>query len=258
MKLKPLLASPLFKDLFAGAGAETLQAATAPVDEVWIAMRNNAQRRPEAVLLLLGPDLETVGADLRSKGVTVCFVDRHAMLAGEWSAVDRALARVLAPASAASGVDRRARELWVNDDVWFIADRSLVSAMTGAAHSALPGDVTRLSLGINLGEKLTFDVLLHTSDAAGAARVAARFKDQPVLPGLPEGVGAAQLEKLPGGVRAHATLDLTQMPDGVRAQMREQFQPVMDMIRNSSRRPVANAVVIEGLDNGPRVIAPKQ
>jgi hypothetical protein len=248
MKMKALFESPLFKDLFAGVPATT-------VEEVWISLRTDSNGRPDAAMLLLGPALETVAADLRSKGITVCFVDERSLLVGEWSAVNRALQRVLSPA-AANPMDRRVRELWDNYDVAILVDRSLASSFLAAGGQAgLPASVSRMSMGMSIRDKLAFDLLLHTVKAADAGLLASRYGKETSALGLPDGAGAQEIHKVvPEGLSVRVTLDTAQMPEPLRRQLSAQFRPVVDMVRTKTERPAAKGVVIQGLDDGPRVI----
>jgi hypothetical protein len=248
IKVKALIESPLFKDLFAGV------AATA-VDEVWISLRTASNGRPDAAMLLLGPALEPVAADLRSKGVTVCFVDERSLLVGEWNAVNRALQRVLSPA-AANPMDRRVRQLWDNYDVSILVDRSLASSFLAAGgQDGLPASVSRMSMGMSIQDKLTFDLLFHTVRTTDAGRLAARYGKETSALGLPEGAGAQETHKVaPEGLSVRVTLDITQMPEPLRRQLSAQFRPVFDIVRTKTEKPAAKGVVIQGLDDGPRVV----
>jgi hypothetical protein len=248
IKVKALFESLLFKDLFAGVAPTT-------VEEVWISLRTASNGRPDAAMLLLGPALEPVATELRSKGVTVCFVDERSLLAGEWNAVDRALQRVLNP-TAANPMDRRVRELWDNYDVSIVVDQSLASSFLAAGgQAALPASVSRVSMGMSIRDKLAFDLLLHTAKAADASLLAARYGKETSALGLPEGAGAQEVHNVvPGGLSVRVTLDATQMPEPLRRQLSAQFGPVVDMVRAKTEKPAAKGVVIQGLDDGPRVV----
>ena len=138
---RPRLPKPLAANwprwTFAPADAEALIGMKSPVlsallgpgvgkqvDEAWVSVRSLPGAKTEAVLLLMGPGVESIATNLRSKGVTVCFLDQRTLLAGEWSAVNRALKLVVA--GAPGPMSKRASELWANNDLWLIAGRQMV------------------------------------------------------------------------------------------------------------------------------------
>ncbi len=182
MKLKVIMQSPILRQIVDTAGGvsteelwKKLQVADGPVDEVWFSMRAVAGRpQPESVMLFIGPGLETIGADLRSKGVSVCFLDAQSMLAGEWNAVSRALPRVAAPG--ASGFAQKARELWGKDDIVLIASGKMISGMLPAGSSApLPAGITGVAVGMSMRETLGIDLMFSVATPADATRLAAQF-----------------------------------------------------------------------------------
>ena len=100
-------------------------------------------------------------------------------------------------------------------------------------------------MGMNLRDKIAFDVLLHTVKAADAELLASRYgKDSSGL-GLPEGTGEQEIHKAPDGLSVRATLDAAQMPEALRRQLSAQFQPVVSMIRPNTEKPAAKGVVIQ-------------
>ena len=245
IKLKALAESPAFHDLL--PGIDQLKAVTQSVGEVWVSLRTVAGR-PEAVMLFVGPALEPVATDLRSKGLTVCFVDEHSVLAGEWNAVNRALQRVLATAPTSAAADRRARELWANNDVSVVVDRSLISTFV----SSVPASITRMSMGLGLHDKLTFDLLLHTARPGDASSLA-----NSVL-GLPEQSAGEVHKVVPEGLSIHVELDPSQIPEALKKQLGAQFAPLTDLVRVNPANAPVKGVVISGLDDGPRVVPPQQ
>ncbi len=68
-----------------------------------------------------------------------------------------------------------------------------------------------------------------------------------------------EVHKVANGVNAHAELAFDKLPESMRKQISEQILPVIDLV--AQRRPqvingqsTKGAIVIEGLDDGPRVI----
>jgi hypothetical protein len=109
-------------------------------------------------------------------------------------------------------------------------------------------------MGMGLQDKLTFDLLLHVAKAADADLLAGRYgKDSSGL-GLPDGAGVSEVHKVPEGVSVRVRLDASQMPAALQSQLSAQFQPVVSMIRAKGVPAATKGVVIEGLDDGPRVI----
>jgi len=243
IKMRALAESPMFRDLL--PGGEQLKTAAAQVDEVWVSLRNSAGR-PDAVMLFIGPALDPVASDLRSKGLTVCFIDEHSVLAGEWNAVNRALQRVLSPAAVPG--ERRARELWTNNDISIVIDRSLLSLFS----AAVPASITRMSMGVSLGDKLAFDLLLHTAKPADAKALAT------AVLGLPEVTGEEVHKIVPEGLIVRVSLDPGQIPETLKKQLSTQFGPVVDLVRANGTKAPIKGVVIQGLDDGPRVVQPQQ
>jgi hypothetical protein len=94
MKLTALVQSPVLSALLGADVGKQWRASAPLVDEVWVSVRPLPGQKTEAVMLLIGSAIESIAADLRSKGVTVCFLDKRTLLAGEWNAVNRALGRV--------------------------------------------------------------------------------------------------------------------------------------------------------------------
>ncbi len=161
MKLTALLQSPVLASLLGADVPNQWRASIPPLDEVWVSIRPLPAQKPaaqqtEAVMLLIGPAVDSIAADLRNKGVTVCFLDQRTLLAGEWNAVHRALARVIAATPAS--FSKRAGELWAANDVWMIAGRQMVNQMLqpGANTAGLTG----ASLGLSLQNKVAIDMLL--------------------------------------------------------------------------------------------------
>jgi hypothetical protein len=152
-------------------------------------------------------------------------------------------------------MDRRLRELWANYDVSFVVDRSFASTFFPAGgQGTFPASLRLISMGLKLRDKLAFDLLLHTVKAADTDLLASRYgKDSSGL-GLLDGIMAQETHKLPEGLSIRATLDAAQMPEALRRQLSAQFQPLADMVRAKTGKPVAKGVVIQGLDDGPRVV----
>ena len=249
IKLAALMKSTLLQQLMKDVGLPPVDASIAQPEEVWMALRPNAARQMEAVMLVLGPDIATVASDLRSKGATVCFLDTHSILVGEWSAVNRALQRVIRPTP--SAFTKRARELWTNSDLWFIAGGPALASV------AAPAGVTGMSMGVSLKETLVFDMLLNVATPEAATRLAARLNQNPAELGLP----AVELKKIANSVSVHGTVGPNDIPESVRKQITEQIRPLVDLVaQRNAKAPSApkNAIVIQGLDDGPRVIVPKK
>jgi hypothetical protein len=80
MKLAALVQSPVLSALV-GVDLGKKWLASAPlVDEVWVSIRPLPGQKTEAVMLLMGSAVESIAGDLRSKGVTVCFLDKRTLL----------------------------------------------------------------------------------------------------------------------------------------------------------------------------------
>jgi hypothetical protein len=77
--------------------------------------------------------------------------------------------------------------------------------------------------------------------------LAAKFRQNPNELGL----GDVTVEKTVQGVRAQASFDAKQMPQALRHQLVDQLRPLLD---NMGQKSATKAVVIQGLDDGPRTI----
>jgi hypothetical protein len=251
MKLTALIQSPVLAVLLGADVSKQWQASVPQLDEVWISIRPLPAQKTEAVMLLIGPAVDSIAADLWNKGVTVCFLDKKTLLVGEWNAVNRALARVIA--AAPTSFSRRAGELWPGNDIWMIVSPQMVNQLLPP-----PADIagiTGASLGMSLQNKFTVDMLLTAATPAETARLAAKFTQNPAELGL----GQVSVEKTLRGVSVRAALDPGQLPDALRQQITDQIRPLMEL---AGRPPVASsaspsnsgAIVIEGLDDGPRTI----
>ena len=247
MKLNNLLKSPVLNDILASfLGPEMWkkwQTAAPPVDEIWISLKGGPEGRPSAVMLLIGAPLESTAVDLRSKGATVCFLDTRTLLAGEWSAVNDSLQRVVAGTS--SPIGKRAGTLWSKNDVWMIVGRQMLTDLLPP--NTPTAGITGASLGIRFQDKISVDMLLTAATPAEAARLAAKFRQNPNELGL----GDVTVEKTVQGVRAQASFDAKQMPEALRHQLVDQLRPLLD---NMGQKSATKAVVIQGLDDGPRTI----
>ncbi len=254
MKLPALLRSPLVRQILTGLHPDQLQA---PAEEIWISI-DNPSRPAESVLLLVGPALDPVAAALRAKGSTVCFLDAHSVLVGEWNAVNRAVQRVLVEKAPAGPADRRTREMWANSDVWFMAGRKWTSTILASSPStSIPESISRIEIGVTLQDNLAFDLFLHTAKAVEAEQLAERYKKNPAELDLPEGASGLEIRKFPDGVSVRAALDAKSIPESLRREMAEQFKPALELGRTAAPRPAGGPIVIEGLNEGPRVISPK-
>jgi hypothetical protein len=251
MKLAALVQSPVMSALL-GTDIRKQWPASAPlVDEVWVAIRPLPGKKTEAVTLLIGSSVESVAGDLRSKGVTVCFLDKQTLLAGEWSAVNRALQRVIA--GAPGPMSKRAGELWSGNDLWLIAGPEMVREVLPAK-----GDMSGLSgasLGLSLQNKIAINLLLTGTTPAQTARWAAKLSQDP----SDLGMGDVTVEKTLRGVSVRAALDPSQLPEALRRQITDQLRPMLDMAGPGTASPATAAssggvIVIQGLDDGPRTI----
>lgn len=261
MKLSSLIHSPALATLLGPELAKQWQAvgaAAPPVDEVWISIRMLPGQKTEAVMLVMGQGVESMAADLWARGVTVCFLDKNAFLTGEWNAVNRALARVVAGVAGPMG--KRAGELWANNDVWMIAGRGMVNQVLPPAKVSPAGaaSLTGASIGMSLQKQIAVEMLLTAATPADTERLAASLSKSPDNVGL----GAATVQKTAGGVSVRAALDPAQLPEEFRRQMADQIRPVFDMVGPPpavSQATKQNAIVIQGLDDGDKVIPlPKQ
>jgi hypothetical protein len=249
MKLAALVQSPVLSALL-GADISKKWPASAPmVDEVWLSIRPLPGKKTEAVMLLIGSAVESIAGDLRSKGVTVCFLDQQTLLAGEWGAVNRALQRVIA--GAPGPMSKRAGELWSGNDLWLIAGPQMVKEV-------LPADgdtsgLTGASLGMSLQNKIAINLLLTGATPAQTSRWASKLSQNPTELGM----GEVTVEKTLRGVSVRAALDPSQLPDALRRQITDQIRPVLDLAgpaTSAASASTAGAIVIQGLDDGPRTI----
>jgi hypothetical protein len=69
-------------------------------------------------------------------------------------------------------------------------------------------------------------------------------------------MGEVKVEKSVGGVSVRASLDPAQLPDALRRQITDQMRPVLDLTGPppASAAASSGAIVIQGLDDGPRTI----
>ena len=252
MKLTTLVQSPVLSELLGADAGKQWRASAPQVDEVWISIRPLPGQKNEAVMLLIGSAVESIATDLRSKGVTVCFLDQRTLLAGEWNAVNRALGRVVA--GAPGPMSKRAAELWSTNDLWLITGREMANQVlpTNAGTSGLTG----ASLGLSLQKRVAVDMLLTAATPAETARWASKLRQNPADLGL----GEVSVEETPRGVSVRAALDAAQLPEALRRQITDQIRQVLDMAGSpASAAASRNAIVIQGLDDGPRTISvPKQ
>jgi hypothetical protein len=247
MKLKALGQSPVLAELLGSDLSRHWQASVPQVDEVWVSIRPLPGGKTEAVMLFSGA-VDSVAADLWSKGVTVCYLDKKTLLAGEWNAVNRALARVIA--AAPNSFSKRAGELWPANDLWMIAGGRMINQILPPTTDT--AGLTGVSVGMSLQSRVSIDMLL-TAAPAETARLAAKFAKDPEELAL----GPVTVEKTLRGVSVRAALDPSQLPDALKQQITDQIRPLM----NLAGAPPAGAtpsndgaIVIQGLDDGPRTI----
>jgi hypothetical protein len=242
MKLKSLAQSPALGGILGADVMNQFRTAVPPVDEVWLSMSPVRGRQPESVMLLVGPALESAAADLRSKGATVCFLDERNLLVGEWSAVNRALQRVLAGAPGV--LAKRAGELWSKNDLWVIVGHQMLTGLL-PANTATSG-ITGASLGLSFQDKIAVDMVITAATPVDTTRLAAQLGKNPDDLGL----GDVNIEKTVHGVSARATIDPNKLPEPLRRQI-EQLRPLLEAAAHTSAN---KAVVIQGLDGGPKTI----
>jgi hypothetical protein len=246
MKLAALVQSPILSALLGADIAKQWPTSAPMVDEIWLSIRPLPGKKTEAVMLLIGSAVESVAADLRGKGVTVCFLDQRTLLAGEWNAVNRALQRVIA--GAPGPMSKSARELWSGNDLWLIAGPQMVKEVLPANGDT--SGLTGASLGLSLQNKIAVNLLLTGATPAQTARWASKLSQDPGDLGM----GDVTVEKTLSGVSVRATLDPAQVPDALRRQITDQLRPVLDMAGPATAASSRGAIVIQGLDDGPRTI----
>jgi hypothetical protein len=255
MKLTALLQSPVLGALVGVDIGKQWQGSAPQIDEVWVSLRMLPGQKTEAVMLLIGPAVESIATDLRSKGVTVCFLDKKTLLVGEWNPVNQALGRVIA--GTPGPMSKRAGELWSSSDLWLIAGRQMVNQVMAA--NADTAGLTGASMGMSFQGKVAINMLLTAATPAESARWLSKLKQNPSDLGL----GEVSVEKTVSGVSVRAAFDPAQMPDAVRRQITDQIRPVLDMAgpaaatsasASSGGAGSSGAIVIEGLDEGTRTI----
>ena len=238
MKFKAIVQSPVLRKLLPAELGKHLEDAPVPAEEIWLAMRIVPGSQPTALVLLIGPSLEPVAEDLRSKGIPICFLDEHSLLAGEWNALNQALQRVAAgnPGPFA----KHASELWAKNDLWLIANRQLTAALI-PRNTATTG-ITGAYVGYNLRDQFVADMVLTSATPAAAARLATWLQTNPKELGL----GPVKIEKAGGQVNVHAELDPDQLPASFHEQINAYLGPMLEMVGPKNR---AAKVVIQGLDD---------
>jgi hypothetical protein len=112
--------------------------------------------------------------------------------------------------------------------------------------------LTGASLGLSLQNRVAINILLTGATPAETERWASKLSQNPGDLGL----GEVSVEKTLRGVSVRAALDPTQLPDALRRQITDQIRPVLDIARppSTSVATSGGAIVIQGLDNGPRTI----
>jgi len=214
------------------------------VDEAWVSIRSLPGQKAEAVLLLMGPGVESIATRLRSKGGTVCFLDQRTLLTGEWTAVNRALTLVVA--GAPGPMSKRAAELWANNDLWLIAGRQMVNQLL-PPNSDTSG-LTGASLGASLQDKGALNILFTGATPAETVHWASKISQNPGELGL----GNVSVEKTVSGISVRGAFAPTQLPDGLKQQIADQLRPALEI---PAPPPAASAsIVIQGLDDGPKTI----
>jgi hypothetical protein len=253
MKLTALVQSPVLGALVGVDAGKQWQASAPQIDEVWVSLRMLPGQKTEAVMLLIGSAVESIATDLRSKGVTVCFLDKRTLLVGEWNAVNLALGRV--SVGTLGPMSKRAGELWSSSDLWLIAGRQMVNQVMAA--NADTAGLTGASMGMSFQNKVAINMLLTAATPAEAARWVSKLKQNPADLGL----GEVSIEKTLSGVSVRAAFDPAQMPEALKRQIAEQIRPVLDMAGPAAASAAASgsasssgAIVIEGLDEGTRTI----
>jgi hypothetical protein len=218
------------------------------VDEAWVSIRSLPGQKTEAVLLLMGPGVEAIAGRLRSKGVTVCFLDQRTLLSGEWSAVNRALTLVVA--GAPGPMSKRAAELWANNDLWLIAGRQSVNQLLPP--NSDPSGLTGASLGVSLRDKGALNILFTGANPAQTELWASKLSQSPGELGL----GDVSVERSVSGISVRGAFDPAQLPGGLKRQIADQFRPALDLPAPlaASASASGGSIVIQGLDDGPKTI----
>jgi hypothetical protein len=105
---------------------------------------------------------------------------------------------------------------------------------------------------LSLKDKVAINLLLTGATPVDTARWASKLSHNPGDLGL----GDVTVEKTQRGVSVRAAFDPAQLPDGLRRQISEQIRPVLDLAgpTPASEAVSRHAIVIQGLDDGPRTI----
>lgn len=239
MKLNALFRSPVLQKILGSDLWKQFADSPPPVDEVWLSVRLVTGEQPDAVMLMIGPALDSIAEGIRSQGATVCFLDPQSLLVGDWDGVNEALQRV---ALAEPGrFAKRAGELWARDDLWVIAGRQMIASLM--PHSTATAGIAGASLGFSMQDKFLVDMTLTAATPAEAVRLAARFQKNPQEAGL----GNVMVDKTASGVSVHAELDPDRLPEPLRRQVTANVTPLLQMIGPKNR--AAKGVVIQGLDD---------
>jgi hypothetical protein len=231
---------------------------------------------PDLLILVSGGfDPSLLQAMMGPGGPTMKQVDAHTVLVGQGDSYAQALQRLSGPARSGSADELERSDIWIDGDLARLTQQQ--------GQAAPPGfeNVRRLSLGMNLGENVDFNLILTASDSPAAQVLLTTVKTLIAASGQSpdtEKMLAKALDIRQDGakLRVHfvpppemikAAQDQAASPD--LGNSFSALQPLMGLFGMGGGNTGATAapaqpppsnggkIIINGLDDGPRVITPK-
>lgn len=230
--------------------AEQAQQAGA-VAEVRITMSLGTDNLPHSFILFNGETeaLAKIGETFRSRGVTACFVDVNHLLLWQYGDVTAAVSRIVARqgTKSAAGKPEEAKE---SADIEMSMRRDFFRAQP-AAVAGLPEGVNGISIAMRVRDRLHYELLLSTVDAAAAARLMEQANAHAwrVLGGtsagqVPEFLKDVKAEKTARGILLTFAVDPALLPPAVVDQLRSGLGPLREALGLPA---VQKKAVIHGL-----------
>jgi hypothetical protein len=243
---KALLESKLLANLAARlTGGETSQGAQPAVvlEEIHLAIGSTASGQKSILMMVSAPTaaLARIGDDVRSKGITACFVDATTLLVGAYADVNDAVQRILPPKGTRGGAPSPlpgSAEIAKDADFWLAARREYakLNQKDGTTAPGLTAGVTGITMGLRVREGLDLDVLLHTKDPSVADKLLAdanreilrALNLEPAPPVALDFLKSLNAAKTPNGL----SMKLSIKPEEIPAPLMEQLHTVLASLRD--------------------------
>jgi hypothetical protein len=276
-----LLQSPLLAALFPAAGMdaadiEKARSALGDIGQVLISITQNGTTKPSTLILVRGNIDSALGSLMRSgSGMQAKRLDAATMLIGDANSLEMASQRMRSPTVRATynSLQKAATLEALKFDTWVGLDprrmAPMVSALGGGSNPglAMVANMRSISVGVYLRDQVRMEATLDTPSPDAADRMLATYQAKPQ-----SGIGRVGQEWVTtegSKIQFIAIVEARRFKslpgfDTATAQMGSQIAPLIRALAGigqasqsgsiAAPKPAHGAIMIQGLDDGPREI----